>query len=962
MKGKRKSIEKDLSTLYELALKVTSSLDIEENYNTFFNALITHKNLNFVGYWLCTEESNLVYVVPSTKSFKQEFSSNLGLKVYLDKNGFIIQKENDPYFNKFLEITNAKEGYFLCYKTGEKGLLILHRLNDTFTAIEASQLNDVIQKFGKFTDALFVQKKLDKEKKVRISTEKALKISEKKFQKTKSYRDILYENMFDAALLYDYESDRVVECNQAALDLFGYTQEEILQLGRYDFVPRFSKHNPSINLHENYVKKHEQEIYQGKEVVNAKAIFLGKDNKELLVKMSIIPTKQKKGEAFIILHDVKEEVTRKKALKKVARKYQEIFDNSYNAIAIYDLEKHALIDVNERSVKMFGFESKEEFLKVEIIDFFAAGEIIKFTVDELKLMAKKYFQYEERLERVIKAKKKNGDTFVLETIILKDYEDDKKHLIVFVNDITEKYNAQKEIEERKKIYQALIENAMEGIDIIEVGKKTDYVKDINGKLLIRNDKMIGYVGESETGIISIEDFWSRLPKYQRNGEESRVIFERLVDEVRTHKIVEYDWQLETTNGELKDFKVVTQLLEINGKRLLIRIYKDITDSNKIQQKIIDSEILYRRLFDNAFEGIVIYSLKEQRIVESNQKFLNLLQVEQIDTPSLLYFSPEYQINGLTSVQYRKIILEGIKKDNMVTFEWIFQRKDGELLVTDIHAFHLKRQNKDQIIFIIKDMTKRREQERLIRENVHKLNKKNRELKQYIESNMSLKNFAYIASHDLKTPLRTIAGFGKLLQTKLTGRINEEEQEFLSFIINSTTNMQKMIKSLLNHSKINSQKITLQTIDVNELLEEIKKDLKVVLEEKRANIYIDDLPEAMEGDKIIIKQLFQNLINNALKFIKENTRPSISIYCEEKRSYWKFFVEDNGIGIDPKFQKKIFRLFQRLHASIEYEGSGIGLATCRKIIELHKGTMGIKSELGEGSTFYFTIKKNINEEE
>jgi len=945
MEGKSKSIEKDLMILYELALKVTSSLNIIENCNVFFDALISYKNLNFVGYWVCRKKSQFIYAVPSSKSVDQPISFYPEMKADLEKKGFLLQEENDIYFNKLLEIINDKKGYFLCYKTGERGLLILHRFNEAFTEIEGSQLNTIVQKFGNFMDKLFVQNK-----------EKEALISQKSLQETISYHDILYENMFDAAFLYDYESDRIIECNQATLDLFGYTKEEVLQLGRYDLIPRFSNYNPSVDLHENYVKKHEEQIYQGQQVIEARAIFLGKNKKELLVKMSIIPTKQKKGEAFIILHDVNKEVLQKKALKKSERKYREIFENSYSAIGIYDLKEDKLIDVNERGVKMFGFASKEELLKVEITDFLAEIEMANFTADQVKLIAQDYFQKEERLEMVLEAKKKNGETFILEKNVIRDFEDNKQHLIIFVNEITDKYIAQ------KNIYQALIENSMEGIDIIELREQSIDIKDVSGKLLIRNNKMNEYVGESETGSITIEDFWSRLPKYQKNGIESKKAFLALVEEVRKNHIAEYDWQLESKNGELKDFKVVTQLLDFNGKRLLIRIYKDVTESTKIQQKIVDSEILYRRLFDNAFEGIVIYSLKEKRLIEANQKFLNLLQVKEITEPSMLDYSPEYQINGLTSAQYRKIIFEGIEKDDMVTFEWIFQQRDGELLVTDIHGFRLQQKNKDQIIFIIKDMTKRREQERLIRENVHKLNKKNRELKEYIESNMSLKNFAYIASHDLKSPLRTIANFGKLLETKLVGRINEEEQEYLSFIINSTTNMQKMIQSLLNHSKINSQKIKLQEINVNELLEEIKKELKVSLEEKRANIYLGELPETMKGDRIIIKQLFQNLINNALKFVQENQRPSISIACEEKRSYWKFFVEDNGIGIEPKFQEKIFQLFQRLHASIEYEGSGIGLATCRKIVELHKGTITVQSTLGEGSTFSFIIKKDIENDD
>jgi len=241
----------------------------------------------------------------------------------------------------------------------------------------------------------------------------------------------------------------------------------------------------------------------------------------------------------------------------------------------------------------------------------------------------------------------------------------------------------------------------------------------------------------------------------------------------------------------------------------------------------------------------------------------------------------------------------------------------------------------------------------------KLSFKNQELEKYIESNNQLENFAYIASHDLQAPLRTIKSFVGLLEKSLGSKMNEREKEFFHFISTSTNNMQELINALLTFSRVNSQKRKIQEVNPKELFESIKADLNATLKEEKAKVSIADFPESIHADKIKLKQLLQNLITNGIKFSKKEVNPVVNISCEELPEHWQFEVADNGIGIPSQFNNKIFQLFQRLHNSVDYEGTGIGLALCKKLVEQHDGEIWVKSEEGMGSHFFFTISKALN---
>ncbi len=232
----------------------------------------------------------------------------------------------------------------------------------------------------------------------------------------------------------------------------------------------------------------------------------------------------------------------------------------------------------------------------------------------------------------------------------------------------------------------------------------------------------------------------------------------------------------------------------------------------------------------------------------------------------------------------------------------------------------------------------------------KADKANEELER---KNKELEQFVYIASHDLREPLRTTTSFVQLLERQYKGRFDEKADVYLQYIIESSERMKVLIDDLLDYSRIDKQREA-ERVDCGLLLKEVLTDLNVAILETNAVITASPMP-VINAYRTQLKQLFQNLVFNAIKFRQKGIAPIITISVTAKGDYWQFSISDNGIGIDPKNKDRVFGMFQRLHSRKEYDGSGIGLAFCKKIVELHHGTIWVESTVGEGSTFYFTIK-------
>jgi len=221
----------------------------------------------------------------------------------------------------------------------------------------------------------------------------------------------------------------------------------------------------------------------------------------------------------------------------------------------------------------------------------------------------------------------------------------------------------------------------------------------------------------------------------------------------------------------------------------------------------------------------------------------------------------------------------------------------------------------------------------------------------VSSNKELSQFAYIASHDLQEPLRTISNYAGLLQMKYKGKMDETADKYLNVITQATNRMQTLIKDVLEYSQIGVDK-SLQTIDCNKMLKGVLADIDANIKKNNARIHYKSLPVIRGYSEL--SYVFQNIISNAIKFRKEDTEPIVDISATEKNKEWLFEIKDNGIGIEPRYFERIFIIFQKLHSNKVYSGTGIGLSHCKKIIELHNGKIWVESEPAKGSSFYFTI--------
>jgi len=337
-----------------------------------------------------------------------------------------------------------------------------------------------------------------------------------------------------------------------------------------------------------------------------------------------------------------------------------------------------------------------------------------------------------------------------------------------------------------------------------------------------------------------------------------------------------------------------------------------------------------------FQVIDLTDIKSIRYVFMNKVILYEMRKEREEVfgKKIIEVAPEaYEHDGglLVMETYRKVAEEG-GSVNLGLVEYSNHMVAGTY---ECSVHHIK---ENYVYVMLRNVTE-------LEKTKNELELKNNELSQ----------FAYIVSHDLKAPLHTISGFVQLIEKQFQGLFDKESQELFSYISKATKRMTRLISDLLDYGGIGQgRKLTL--VDCGKLVQVVQQDLAIKIKETNATFDVGILPK-IKGFETELRMLFQNLINNAIKFNKPDTPPKISIHAKEQDG-WTFYIQDNGIGISDDHKDKIFSVFQRLHTVSEYEGTGIGLAHCKKIIDLHKGHIGVTSKVGEGSTFYFTIPNQL----
>jgi light-regulated signal transduction histidine kinase (bacteriophytochrome) len=261
---------------------------------------------------------------------------------------------------------------------------------------------------------------------------------------------------------------------------------------------------------------------------------------------------------------------------------------------------------------------------------------------------------------------------------------------------------------------------------------------------------------------------------------------------------------------------------------------------------------------------------------------------------------------------------------------------------ELRASRVQYQGQPRVLGIIRDITERKRAEEALARKAAELERSNQELEQ----------FAYVASHDLQEPLRMVTSYLQLLERRYQDKLDANGHEFIHFAVDGASRMKGLITDLLTYSRAGRQGKPLGPTAVEQVVAYALKNLEIAIEESQAVITHDLLP-TIAADEGQLVQLFQNLISNAIKFRGE-TPPQIHIGVTQQDDRWCFSVRDNGLGIELEQAERVFVIFQRLHGQGEYPGSGIGLAVCKKIVERHGGWIWLESDVGKGSTFYFTM--------
>ncbi|HWK90330.1 MAG TPA: ATP-binding protein, partial [Longimicrobium sp.] len=270
------------------------------------------------------------------------------------------------------------------------------------------------------------------------------------------------------------------------------------------------------------------------------------------------------------------------------------------------------------------------------------------------------------------------------------------------------------------------------------------------------------------------------------------------------------------------------------------------------------------------------------------------------------------------------------------------RKNGEVFPADASISKLDLGGTRLYTAVVRDVTERRRAEEALARQAEELGRSNAELEQ----------FAYVASHDLQEPLRMVASYTQLLARRYRGRLDDDADEFIGYAVDGVTRMQALINDLLAYSRVGRREITVEPVDLEALLVRVLVHLGPAIEEAGGTVTHDALP-TVQGDAGQLGQLLQNLVGNAVKFHGDDP-PRAHVGAERGDGEWRLRVADNGIGIDPEFQDRIWVIFQRLHSRAEHPGTGIGLAICKKIVERHGGRIWLDSAPGRGSTFHFTL--------
>lgn len=514
-----------------------------------------------------------------------------------------------------------------------------------------------------------------------------------------------------------------------------------------------------------------------------------------------------------------------------------------------------------------------------------------------------------------------------------------------------------EIKERKLAQIALKNSEKQFREIFNNSPDAIFLEDLNGNILDVNDEACKMYGKKREDFVG-KNIATLTPTTQIEAMETRQPL------LAKGEMNVFESLALTSSGEVLPIEVKVSKFTYNAKPALLLNVRDISSriksqhllhklnvelENKVQERTKDlesanktlriSENLYRQIARNIPRSAIFVFDKNLRYLLAEGNLIGFISLnrELIEGKSIYELFTDDQLKEVEHIY--KWAIDGISGSYEL---------EQDQLVYQINYLPI-RNNEGDIIYgmlMVMDITD-------LKKIQLKLEEQTTELKR---SNEELERFAYIASHDLQGPLRTISSYLQLLESRYGDRLQGDGKEFIDFSVAGAKRMQRLIQDLLNYSRINTRPKPFTNVNLNDVTQIVLKNIESHITSKNVELQIGNLPTVF-GDSNQLMQLFQNLIDNAIKFVKDRN-PKVIVNVEDHQKEWLFVIRDNGIGIEQEFKEKIFHIFQRLHSEADFPGTGIGLAICKKIVHLHGGEIWFESEPGYGTAFFFTISKNL----
>jgi PAS domain S-box-containing protein len=593
----------------------------------------------------------------------------------------------------------------------------------------------------------------------------------------------------------------------------------------------------------------------------------------------------------------------------------------------------------------------------------AASHLIGYSREEILELKIYQLVFEEDIQEAfkklaeVKEKGQISDEFIFKSkdgqpvnIRVNGFRMPDGKLVAFCENVTERKKTEVALRMSEAKLRSIVENSTDQIFMI----------DDNNRYLFVNKSLADSLGKRPEDIIgkSITDVYPPETAAQFKGNTRNVF--------ATGKSMFVDEKMVVNNQELDISTALNPVLDAQRNVIAVTgIVRDVTERKKIEKELHESEERFRIIFEGATDGILVADIKTQRFVLANPE---MCQMAGYPLEDLLKLSvPDIHPKEFLSTVAGEF--EKMATGAKVTAQDVpLLRSDKQILDCEVSSAILEIWNQQCLVGFFRDVTERKRAEKKLADSysalekqLHEINMLQKELensnKLLGQSNVDLENYTYVVSHDLKAPLRAIRSFSAFILEDYKEKLDDTGKDYFQRIIDASTRMDALIENLLLLSRVGRKFMEVEAVDLNQLLEEIVSDLEPTLKKNNGTIVFHDLPK-VTIPRTWMKQLFMNLIDNGLKFNKSKM-PKVEVTCEERDTEFLFKVSDNGIGIEEKYFDRLFTLFERLHTQEEYPGTGAGLAICKKIVQQFGGRIWVESQVGKGTTFFFTLSKNKN---